>query len=636
MAPTDGPSRWDELPDEILLQVLGYLEPCHIIRLQLVSRKLQTFCLDDELWKRFSFEGSPWYQVLQIRRKLAKTPIEPSDDGPHHATPHLGLDDGDPSRGTNRDGGLEGADPQYHRWRTLQDMANWDPVYPGERVSWYDEYFQRNGPASVNWLQPPRMRDRCLEAVIEARGLALYSPYDGNDGLGTMLAVSPLDDGSVCLWDVKGTRGKQGGIVARSKRDILFIDGPSSQNARRSKKIDTGVTECVSVNNDGHRAFFAVQSHLIEVDLNRLEVVSRESFEWSITTLSSVHEGVPLTVGTSLGIHLHDFRARARARASCGIVERLDGPEGEQWDVLRSLFDPKPLPPYASLSQPTPISILHLPRPGSQDLVSDDIYVSGRFSNILHYDRRKFPAIVGSIYSGALIKSMASLPFPFSTVDTEVRRRGELTAERVAHMKATGEGRTLIAGGGYNNKGSLEIYGLSTASDSVGRAMLQNSAMKNRQTAASATILSVINHGTKIVFSDGSGLLKWFERDGSTECRRLRIGHSDREAPSSLFTSTAGSDDLARKILSTQAKEGQDRPNNDNVLFWTGEKLGMVSFTKEPLYKATDFEVQGSGSVAEDEKRERHRARMREALERQADEVKFMGNLGMGTGTGTG
>lgn len=151
------------------------------------------------------------------------------------------------------------------RSRELQDMANWDPVFPGERVSWYDEYVQRHGPTCVNWLQTPRMRDRGVEATIEARGMALYSPYDGNDGLGTMLAVSPLDDGSVCLWDVKGTRGRQGSIVATSNPGILFFDGPGDQNSRRSKKIDTGVTECVSVNNDGHRAFFAVQSRKFRV-----------------------------------------------------------------------------------------------------------------------------------------------------------------------------------------------------------------------------------------------------------------------------------------------------------------------------------------------------------------------------------
>jgi hypothetical protein len=90
--------------------------------------------------------------------------------------------------------------------------------------------------------------------------MELYCPYDGNDGLGTMLAVSPLDDGSICLWDVKGTRNKAGSILATSKSDILFIDGPGSQNTRRSKRVDTGVTECVSVDNHRHRAYFAVQS----------------------------------------------------------------------------------------------------------------------------------------------------------------------------------------------------------------------------------------------------------------------------------------------------------------------------------------------------------------------------------------
>lgn len=109
------------------------------------------------------------------------------------------------------------------------------------------------------------MHDRGVEAIIEARGMALYSPYDGNDGAGTTLAVSPLDDGSVCLWDVKGTRGRQGGILASSNPGILFIDGPGGQNSKRSKKIDTGVTECVSVNNNGHKAFFAVQSRKIQV-----------------------------------------------------------------------------------------------------------------------------------------------------------------------------------------------------------------------------------------------------------------------------------------------------------------------------------------------------------------------------------
>ncbi|XP_044715349.1 f-box-like domain-containing protein [Hirsutella rhossiliensis] len=570
---------WDELPDEILLQIVRYLEPCHITNLQLVSRKLRKFCLDDGLWKRLCLGDSPWYRSLQSRRGLSGAPLE-SADGPRHAT--LLLDPGSAN---------------IHE-SELQDMANWDPTYPGEQVSWYDEYMQRNGPVCVNWLQTPRIHNGERDAMAEARGLALYSP---RDGLGTMLAVSPLDDGSVCLWDVRGTRGKRGGIVARSKLGMLTLDGPGSQKGQRSAKVDTGVIECVSVNNSDHRALFAVKSHLVEVDLRRLDVVSRESFEWSITTLSAVHEGVPLTVGTSLGIHLHDFRARARVPHEA--IERLDGPQRGNADVLKAIFDPKPLPPYAALSQPTPISILHLPRLGSPDLVSDDIYVAGRFTNILHYDRRKFPSIAGTIHSGAQIKSLASLPFSFSPLDTELRQ-------------------TLIAGGGYNTKGSLEIYGLSTATESASHGMLHNSAMKNRQTAASATILSVINHGTKIVFSDGAGLLKWFERDGSTECRRVKIGHSDAEELDSLFASMPGTDDLARKMVSTQPREGQERSNDDNILFWTGEKLGMVADSEE---------------ATEDAERKRaYKDRMRKALAWQADEVRFMGTLGMGMGMGAG
>lgn len=162
----------------------------------------------------------------------------------------------------NRDGASS------ERKQQLQDMANWDPAFPNERVSWYSEFIQRQGPTSVNWLQTPRMNDRGVEAIIDTHGVALYNPYDGNDGLGTTLAVAPLEDGSVCLWDVKGTRGRQGGILAKSRSDILFFDGPSEQNKKRSKMIDSSIADRVSVNNHDHRAFFAVQSRkcLIHVD----------------------------------------------------------------------------------------------------------------------------------------------------------------------------------------------------------------------------------------------------------------------------------------------------------------------------------------------------------------------------------
>ncbi|KAF1736576.1 hypothetical protein CRV24_002183 [Beauveria bassiana] len=621
------PSGWDELPDEILLQIIAYLEPYHITRLRLVSHRLQELCLDDELWKRNCFDESPWYLRLQNRRgatppffRLASHGHEvqnaaratqkdvTSTKGPHLVVP--------PTK-------PPADDSKHRKWRKIQDMANWDPSFPTEQVSWYDEYIQRCGPACISWLQTPRIRDCGVEAIIESRGVALYNPHDGNDGDGTMLAVSPLDDGSVCLWDIKGTRGKQGSIIGRSKPDILFIDGPSGQNKRRSKRIDTGVTECVSVNHQNNRAFFAVQSHLIEVDLNRLEAVSRQSFEWSITTMSAINQGLPLTVGTSLGIHLHDFRTRANIPS-----DRSERVEWDESDVYRSIFDPKPLPPYASLSQPTPISILHLPKFGSHDQMLDDIYVSGRFTNILHYDRRMFPAIVGSIYSGGLIKSLAAVPYPYSTVDYEVRRHGEFPVEQISRIKRTGSGVTMVAGGAYKLKGSLEMYGLSSAVHSNDRATLQNAAMKNRQTAASATILSLTTHGTKIAFSDGTGLIKWFERDGFTECRRHKIGSCDAKASNLLASNGRG--EIARKILSTKSFVGQDRPNNDNILFWTGERLGLLSFTTAPLYQSDDFEPQDEEMAAEEEKRQQYADKMREALERQTDEMRLMNRFGHG------
>lgn len=142
----------------------------------------------------------------------------------------------------------------------MQDMANWDPTFPGEKISWYDEYIQRNGPASASWFQIPKHREGGEETMVEARGLALYRPNADEGEHEELLAVAPLDDGSVCLWDVRGTRGQQGRIVAKSAPEILFIDGPGSGNSRRSKKVDTGVTDCVSVHNRDHKAFFAVQS----------------------------------------------------------------------------------------------------------------------------------------------------------------------------------------------------------------------------------------------------------------------------------------------------------------------------------------------------------------------------------------
>ena len=387
---------------------------------------------------------------------------------------------------------------------------------------------------------------------------------------------------------------------------------------------------------------------LIEVDLRRLSVVDCESFPWSITALSAASPTVPLTVGTSLGIHLHDYRARKPPRNDKGeTIDGFDRMGAKEFyeRSLRRLFDDEPLPLYAPLSQPGPLSILHLQSPGQEADLSDDIYVAGRFSNILHYDRRKFPSIRGSIHSGARLCSMTSLPYPFSTLDSELRRKGELSVEQVEASKNVAGGRTLIACGEYNTKGSLELYGLTPSTPTQNTSTpggLQNSTFKNRQTCSQSKLLSVVNHGTRLAFSDGSGYIKWFERDGFTEVRRCRIGHSERSQSPSIFASMPGSDDIARKLLPTAPTTGQTsssdgRGNNANdLLFWTGEKLGLVTFTARPGFAAEDFEEQleerDLEALIRESEEKAYTEKMRLALERQADDVRFVRNLGFGSG----
>lgn len=136
-------------------------------------------------------------------------------------------------------------------------MANWDPSYTGEHINWYDEYIQRNASVTVNWMQQSTIKKGGESMYLEARGLALYrpdnphhSPYRSE----TIFAVSALEDGSVCLWDVSGARGRKGAIYAKSQSGTLFVDDGSGQT------IDPHVTEVVSVDSKLHLAFFAVQN----------------------------------------------------------------------------------------------------------------------------------------------------------------------------------------------------------------------------------------------------------------------------------------------------------------------------------------------------------------------------------------
>ena len=161
--------------------------------------------------------------------------------------------------------------------------------------------------------------------------------------------------------------------------------------------------------------------------------------------------------------------------------------------------------------------------------------------------------------------------------------------------------------------------------------------------------MSVVNHGTRIAFSDGSGYIRWFERDGFTEVRRCKIGHSERSHTISIFESMPGSDDIARKLLATRPAgevggqghddnsengSGRSSSNNNDLLFWTGEKLGLVTFTARPGFKSEDFEERDENAPDAEAlaAQSDYSDRMRRALERQADDVRFVRNLGLGSG----
>lgn len=673
------------------------LEPTDITRLQAVSRRFCSLFRDNVFWRSICFQESSFLEAFNRRAALINAGCFPFDYC--HPRPPRGHSDDGASlwRRVSTSPPQQPLDTSHDERNAMENerarlVANWDLTYPGENVSWYDEYIQRHGHITVSWFQLPRTRDGDrVSEPIEARGVALYSPDDpwATDGQsrrvsggGALFAVSPLDDGSVCLWDVNGSKGRRGATCQKSQAEILYVDGPGSDNRRRSKRVDSGVTECIAVDSHRKRAFVAVQcrkckpncrwlrsvvladqpyrkSDLLEIDLDTLRVVGSESFPWSITTLSTTNPALPLTVGTTLGVHLYDYRARgsaATAVLSSGVDGGIDGFDrlgatDHYRRSLRALFDDEPLPPCASLAQPGPLSILHLDRSGAAEWAGDDIYVAGRFSNILHYDRHKFPSISGSIFSGARLCAMTSLPYPFSASDSEQRRKGQLSLNQVNAIKAD-RGRTLVACGEYNTKGSLELYSLRSETTPQGggggggTTKSDDRMLQNRQTSSQSKLLSVANHGTRLVFSNGSGVLKWFERDGFTEVRRCRIGDCEISGANnasggeqrqglSLFSSMPGSDDLARKLLPTQPERGGSGAVNENdIVFWTGERLGLIGFSAKAGFTADEFEEEAwSAEELEKQRAERdYSERLQRALQRQAEDARFVQGLGLGAG----
>jgi hypothetical protein len=306
--------------------------------------------------------------------------------------------------------------------------------------------------------------------------------------------------------------------------------------------------------------------------------------------------------------------------------------------------------------EPGPLSILHHG--------THDILVAGRFPSILSYDRRFFPRLQSVIHSGARLSCLTMFPYA-----PKPARNGLATA-------------TLIAAGEYGGRGSLELYSLphsssaprqqssssnihefpsatnsypnddddpehSTSSEPTFNPPSTNAspqpppshhepfAYKNRQEASPAKLLSVASQGTRIVFSDAEGGLKWVERDGRGLVRRWNLNefvYDERGGKAGV-----SGDVVARKICvlgdggegdgDGSGGKGEGERGDGELLVWTGEKLGMVSVRgggygdHEELVR----ELEGDGEGGTEKEREvEYAKRMRMALERQADERRWM------------
>ena len=572
-----------------------------IVTLQLVAKHFFKTYRDNNLWKDLCLDNSLVSEAAR-RFQTHDTPRIPRTQEPTALDLRRAVHHIDPT--------LRDHLPQKDR-PTRRAVSSWDPAYPGEKVDWYNEYIARHAPLSISWLQQPTNDSYKIIENIEPRGLGLLQK-DGHD-----IVIAPLDDGSVCLWNIgrddAAPEDKDGRIMTRSRPGLLSVTGPGgttwqSVEKSRAKMTSTGVVECVSIDKMRNKAYFAVQSGLNEVDLSTLQISAYDRYPFSISALSEAAHPVPLTVGTTLSLHMHDPRLGNNGSASSYtyISERVDssydfanGPMRNDFHRLNAGDDPRP--EYATLYHPAPLSILHL-NPSST------IYVAGRFPSILSYDRRFFPKLTSTIHSGARLCSMTSLITPNNP--------------------------TLVAAGEYNGKGSLEFYPTtpSTTSESTSPATVPgNEPKRNRTSASSSKLLSLTSHGTRLLFSDGDGQLKWVERDGSTLVRRWNINTyttADCLRMSSIFNSNPNEGDVARKLLPVSAKERSE------VLIWTGEKIGLLGFRENPRFvfgaDGDDDKWIMDGRNGPEGMAERDYGRVvREALERQADEARFMQGLGL-------
>ncbi|KGO73326.1 hypothetical protein PITC_086140 [Penicillium italicum] len=667
----------DKLPVEILSKIIDQLAPREKVQLQSVSKKFFAIARDNNQWRLHCYEES--WAARQAARSAARSSESVISEATLSLTT-LGQESlldiiqpsAPPANGDSYDIG------ELSWSERARAAAEWDSSAEGERVDWYSEYVARHGPISISWVEQPSVRkgDGKRGQSSEVKGMGLLKDWSSAR---QNKIIAPLEDGSVCIWDLNhshstDSQANKGKILGVSEPGILMtnMSGRRDHSPSKTSLEFINLGEGVSIDSLRQRAYLAVGNVLNEVDLETLKVISQQRYPWSIFALSQETDySVPLTLATTLSLQIYDSRLSAVEEEEAislrcervaspntpalGIFALSDSPlfqlqsNGQPPIRIRSPGPSDTGANYAPLFQPGPLSILHPPAP-----YVNTILLAGRFPSILCYDRRYFPRLQTTVHSGGRLCGLASVPAPRFPVFSD---------------STYPESHSVVACGDYNGRGSLELYNLKPVSEEdhspSNMTSTLNPEYKNRQSAASSKLLSVGSHGNRIVFSDAEGNIKWTERNGRSEVRRWNINTSqpqipfgrrtqqpssqteEDQRPRGLWPSQSpGNNEVARKILPTGGNL-----TGDELLIWTGERIGRLNFSIPADY---EMEVDGK-EVDEDDgvfmhaevdeatrEEMRHRRRddwereqrygdyMRRALERQADEVRWMGNRGLG------
>lgn len=590
----------DRLPDELILYILSYLDEQDLVNAQSLSKRFLKLGRDHNIWKELCFEKAP---AESARRRQRLSPVEDSRlSALRQAFSTLSEQ--------NHGGSNDSSATVPSNTARSRSLASWDPRYPGDDIDFYQEYIHRYAPiAPATWLDLPKDRINGANWAHEATGFGTLRDSTGE----VSELVAPLDDGSVCVWDVsKDADGDNTGTIrlaGRSPAGLLtgLSDGSDHATiATESKNIMTevGAVDCVSINSSSKRGLFAVQNDLQEVDLRTLQIISTQSYTFPITALSEATDSTPVTVGTSSTVYVYDSRVSQAYRSSDNDVkvEVIGGPTAS----------------YAVLTQPGPLSILH----HNQD---DSIWIAGRFTHLLNYDRRFFPRLKGTLHSGARISCLSSLPHPHIPRDLDLVSNPSTSLAALQTAKSI-PGTTLIAAGVYKGKGSLELYGLSPSSSTTPSLA---SKYQNRQTASTSKLLAAVPTGAHIVTSDSDGNIKWFERSGAHRIRTMNINapapSSDSPAPSAQEAYATGAEvpsfntmqsqaqsqglwntadadapghgDIVRKIAPLRTGDGASGKGAQNpLLLWSGDgRVGVLGWGRRAVFTQRKGTGEGTG-----------------------------------------